>query len=169
MDAVVAVYADWGIGAKGTQPLVIPADRVRFRELTTGHAVIVGRKTLEDFPGGRPLPKRHNIVITRQDIAIDGAAVVHTMDEALAEAEQYEHCFVIGGASVFLEYFPHLTRIFVTKIDATPHSDAFFPDLDAASDWACVEAEPWQEHEGVKFRFCVYERQSRAGAPGPYA
>ena len=56
MDAIVAVYADWGIGAKGTQPLVIPADRRRFRELTMGAAVIVGRRTLDDFPGGRPLP-----------------------------------------------------------------------------------------------------------------
>lgn len=163
MEAVVAVYADWGIGAQGTQPLVIPADRVRFRELTTGHAVIVGRKTLEDFPGGKPLPKRHNIVITRKDMEIPGAAaVVHGTREALAEAEKYDRCFVIGGASVFMEYFPHLNRIFVTKIDATPHSDAFFPDLDASPDWACVEAEPWQEHEGVKYQFCVYERQSRA-------
>lgn len=158
MDAVVAVYSDWGIGAKGTQPLVIPADRVRFRELTTGHAVIVGRKTLEDFPGGRPLPKRQNIVITRQEIAIDGATVVHSTDEALAEAAKYEHCFVIGGASVFSEYFPHLTRVYVTKIDAAPHSDAFFPDLDASEDWRCTSAEPWQEQEGVKYRFCVYER-----------
>lgn len=158
MDAVVAVYADWGIGAQGTQPLVIPADRVRFRELTTGHAVIVGRKTLEDFPGGRPLPKRHNIVITRQNIAIDGATVVHTTDEALAEAAKYDQCFVIGGASVFSEYFPHLTRVFVTKIDAAPHSDAFFPDLDASPDWTCTAADPWQEHDGVKFRFCVYKR-----------
>ena len=160
MDAVVAVYTDWGIGEKGTQPLVIPADRVRFRELTTGHAVIVGRKTLEDFPGGRPLPRRHNIIITRQDITIDGAAVVHSMNEALAEAAKYERCFVIGGASVFAEYFPHLTRVFVTKIDAAPHSDAFFPDLDASPDWSCTEAEPWAEHEGVKYRFCVYERES---------
>lgn len=158
MDAVVAVYADWGIGAQGTQPLVIPADRVRFRELTTGHAVIVGRKTLEDFPGGRPLKNRHNIVITRQNIAIDGATVVHTTDEALAEAAKYDRCFVIGGASVFSEYFPHLTRVFVTKIDAAPHSDAFFPDLDASPDWTCTAADPWQEHDGVKFRFCVYER-----------
>lgn len=158
MDAVVAVYADWGIGAQGTQPLVIPADRVRFRELTTGHAVIVGRKTLEDFPGGRPLKNRHNIVITRQNIAIDGATVVHTTDEALAEAAKYDRCFVIGGASVFSEYFPHLTRVFVTKIDAAPHSDAFFPDLDASPDWTCTQAEPWQEHDGVRYRFCVYER-----------
>ena len=71
MDAIVAVYADWGIGAKGTQPLVIPADRRRFRELTMGAAVIVGRRTLDDFPGGRPLPGRENLVLTRQNIVIE--------------------------------------------------------------------------------------------------
>lgn len=160
MDAVVAVYSDWGIGARGTQPLVIPADRVRFRELTTGQAVIVGRKTLADFPGGRPLKKRHNIVITRQNLVIDGAAVVHTVEEALAEAGMYERCFVIGGASVFAEYFPYLTRVFVTKIDAAPQSDAFFPNLDALADWRCTAAEPWQKYEGVGYQFCVYERVS---------
>ena len=158
MDAVVAVYSDWGIGAQGTQPLVIPADRVRFRELTTGHAVIVGRKTLEDFPGGRPLKNRHNIVITRQNLTIEGATVAHSTQEAVEETKKYEHCFVIGGASVFAEYFPHLTRVFVTKIDAVPHSDAFFPNLDASADWQCTGAEPWQEHEGVRYQFCTYER-----------
>ena len=101
MDAVVAVYSDWGIGARGTQPLVIPADRKRFRELTTGHAVIVGRKALEDCPGGRPLKNRHNIVITRQDITVEGAEVAHSVEEALAAAEKYDRCFVIGGASAF--------------------------------------------------------------------
>ena len=101
MDAIVAVYADWGIGAKGTQPLVIPADRRRFRELTMGAAVIVGRRTLDDFPGGRPLPGRENLVLTRQNIVIEGAQVVHSPAEAAAAAAQYDRCFVIGGDSVF--------------------------------------------------------------------
>ena len=126
MDAIVAVYADWGIGAKGTQPLVIPADRRRFRELTMGAAVIVGRRTLDDFPGGRPLPGRENLVLTRQNIVIEGAQVVHSPAEAAAAAAQYDRCFVIGGDSVFRQMFPHLTRVYVTKIDAAPHSDVFF-------------------------------------------
>ena len=96
MDAIVAVYADWGIGAKGTQPLVIPADRRRFRALTMGAAVIVGRRTLDDFPGGRPLPGRENLVLTRQNITIGGAQVVHSPAEAVAAAARYDRCFVIG-------------------------------------------------------------------------
>lgn len=158
MDAIVAVYADWGIGAKGTQPLVIPADRRRFRELTMGAAVIVGRRTLDDFPGGRPLPGRENLVLTRQDIVIEGAQVVHSPAEAAAAAAQYDRCFVISGDSVFRQMFPHLTRVYVTKIDAAPHSDVFFPDLDADPAWRCVSAEPRAEHDGVGYQFCVYEK-----------
>ncbi len=158
MEAVVAVYSDWGIGAKGTQPLVIPADRVRFRELTTGHAVIVGRKTLGDFPGGRPLKNRHNIVITRQNITIEGAEIAHDLKEAVAKSEKYDRCFVIGGASVFREFYPLLTKVHLTEIDAAPFSDSFFPNLAEAEDWHCTEAGEWQVHDGVSYRFSTYER-----------
>ena len=159
MDAIVAVYSEWGIGARGTQPFVIPADRRRFRALTDGAAVIVGRKTLEDFPGGKPLKGRHNIVITRQQLSIEGAEVVHTTEEALAAAAKYDRCLVIGGDSVFRQFFPHLDRIFVTKIDAAPHSDVFFPDLDADQAWACTEADPAAEHDGVTYQFVTYEKR----------
>lgn len=158
MDAIVAVYADWGIGAKGTQPLVIPADRKRFRELTTGSAVIVGRRTLLDFPGGKPLKGRVNLVLTRQNIGIEDAIVVHSVEEALEAARAYDRCFVIGGDSVFRDMFSHLSRVFVTKIDAAPHSDAFFPNLDADPAWQCVSEEPSASHDGVRYQFCVYER-----------
>ena len=158
MEAIVAVYSDWGIGARGTQPLVILADRKHFRERTQGAAVIVGRKTLEDFPGGRPLKGRHNIVITRQDIEIEGAEVVHTTDEAVKAAERFDACFVIGGDSVFRQFFPYLDTVHVTKIAAAPHSDVFFPDLDADPDWVCSASEPEQEHEGVTYQFCTYKR-----------
>ena len=120
MDAVVAVYSDWGIGAAGTQPVTVSADRVRFRELTTGHGVIVGRKTLADFPGGRPLKNRQNIVMTRQNLEIPGAIVVHSGAEALDAAVAMEQCFVIGGASIYRELFPALDRVFVTKVEACP-------------------------------------------------
>lgn len=158
MDAIVAVYADWGIGAKGTQPLVIPADRKRFRELTTGSAVIVGRRTLLDFPGGKPLKGRVNLVLTRQSIGIEGAIVVHSAEEALDAAQAYDRCFVIGGDSVFREMLPHMSRVFVTKIDAAPHSDVFFPNLDTSPAWHCVSEEPPAEYDGVSYQFCIYER-----------
>ena len=158
MDAIVAVYSDWGIGDGGTQPVVLHADRVHFRQVTEGAAVIVGRKTLSDFPGGRPLKGRYNIVVTRQDIQIEGAQVVHSTEEALAAAAEYPRCLVIGGASVYKQFYPHLSRVYLTKIELTPHSDSFFPDLDADPAWACTEAGDWLQEDGLRYCFCTYEK-----------
>lgn len=167
MDAIVAVYADWGIGSDGTQPVVLKADRAHFREVTGSSAVLVGRRTLEDFPGGKPLKGRHNIVVTRQDIQIEGAQVVHDTREALAAADAQPHCFVIGGASVYKQFFPHIDRVFVTKIDLVPHSDSFFPDLDSLPDWRCVQQGPWREEEGLRYCFCTYARRTREADAEP--
>lgn len=158
MDAIVAVYADWGIGDGGTQPVVLKADRAHFRQKTEGAAVIVGRRTLGDFPGGKPLKGRQNLVVTRQDIDIPGARVVHSTEEALRAAREFEKCLVIGGASIYKQFYPHLKRIFVTKIDFCPHSDSFFPNLDRDPAWVCMERGPWQEEDGVRYQFCTYER-----------
>ena len=158
MDAVVAVYADWGIGCGGTQPVALRADRRHFRELTDGAAVIVGRKTLGDFPGGKPLKNRHNIVLTRSSIDIPGAEVVHAPEEAAAAGSAHERCFVIGGASVYHAMLPGIDRVFVTKLEAAPVSDSFFPDLDADPAWHCTETGPRCEEDGIGYRFCTYER-----------
>lgn len=158
MDAIVAVYSDWGIGCDGTQPVVLKADRVHFRELTEGAAVIVGRKTLGDFPGGKPLKNRHNIVVSRQDMEIEGAELVHSVEEAIAAAGKHERCLVIGGASVYRQFYPYLNRVFITKIDLAPQSDSFFPDLDREADWRCTEQTEWMEENGLRYCFCTYER-----------
>ena len=159
MDAIVAVYSDWGIGDGGTQPVVLKADRRHFRRLTDGSAVIVGRKTLADFPGGKPLANRFNIVVSRQGINVDGALVVHSTGEALDAAEDFEQCFVIGGASVYMQFFNYLERVYVTKIDTEPQSDSFFPNLDRNPEWECVSQEPWEEEDGIRYCFCTYERK----------
>ena len=158
MDAIVAVYSDWGIGDGGTQPVVLKADRAHFRQVTEGNAVIVGRKTLSDFPGGRPLKNRYNIVVTRQDIRIEGAQVVHSTEEALAAAAEHPRCLVIGGASVYRQFYPHCDRVFLTKIDLAPHSDSFFPNLDADPAWVCTDQGEWLEEDGLRYCFCTYER-----------
>lgn len=159
MEAIVAVYADWGIGSDGTQPVVLKADRAHFRQVTAGAAVIVGRRTLEDFPGGRPLKGRHNIVVTRQDIRIEGAQVVHSTQEALAAAAAQERCLVIGGASIYRQFFPHTDCVHITKIDLTPHSDSYFPNLDEDPAWECTQAGDWQEENGLRYCFCTYRRK----------
>lgn len=160
MEAIVAVYSDWGIGIDGTQPVVLKADRAHFIELTRGAAVIVGRKTLEDFPGGRPLKGRNNIVITRQNIEIDGAELAHTTEEALELAKKYPRTLVLGGASVFKQFLPFLDTIHVTKIDLAPESDSYFENLDASPEWEAAEEEAWQEEEGLRYCFLTYKRIS---------
>lgn len=159
MDAIVAVYGDWGIGRDGTQPITLRADRKRFREVTSGAAVIVGRKTLADFPGGRPLKNRRNIVLSRRADAIEGAELARSAEEAMRLVSPGERCFVIGGASVYRAMLPYLKRVYVTKLDVTPVSDSFFPDLDADPAWSCTEEGPALEEDGVPYRFCVYERR----------
>lgn len=158
MDAVVAVYADWGIGKDGTQPLVIPEDRKQFRRVTGTGTVILGRKTLADFPGGRPLKNRRNIVITGQALEIEGAEIAHSPEQAAAMAGA-EEAFVIGGGSIYRAMLPWCSRVFVTKIEAEPVSDTFFPNLDEDPNWVCTDPGESREHEGIVYRFALYERK----------
>ena len=158
MEAIVAVFSDWGIGCEGTQQVVLKADRAHFRELTRDAAVIVGRRTLSDFPGGRPLKERPNIVITRQNIEIEGAEVAHSAAEALSLSEKYPRTLVIGGASVYRQLLPFVDTVHVTKIDLAPASDSYFENLDAAADFRVREVGDWQEENGVRFQFVTYER-----------
>lgn len=158
MDAIVAVYSHWGIGAEGTQPLVLHADRAFFRRKTEGAAIVVGRTTLADFPGGKPLKGRFNIVMTRKPIDIEGAYVASGIQQALDAARAHENAYVVGGASVYMQFFPYLERVYVTQIDAAPQCTAFFPNLDRNPDWQLLEAGPWQQEDGVRYRFCTYER-----------
>ena len=160
MEAIVAVYSDWGIGSGGTQPVVLKADRAHFKELTDGAAVIVGRKTLGDFPGGRPLKGRHNIVVTRQDIEVPGAQVAHSTEEALTMAAEYERCLVIGGASVYRQFMPYLDTVHITKIDLAPQSDSYFENLDSSPDWERVDEERWQSEGDIRYCFVTYKRRA---------
>ena len=160
MEAIVAVFSDWGIGCEGTQQLVLKADRAHFKEKTMGAAVIVGRRTLADFPGGRPLKGRRSIVVTRQALQIEGAEVAHSTEEALALAEKYPRTLVIGGASVYRQFLPFVDLVHVTKLDLAPKSDSFFENLDASPDWRIADASPWQEEDGVRYRFATYVRKA---------
>ncbi len=157
MDAIVAVYSDWGIGADGTQPVVLKADRQHFVELTRGKTVIAGRRTLADFPGGRPLKNRRNIILTRQDISIEGAEIAHSPEEAAAMCAG--DAMVLGGQSVFRDMMPYLDRVFVTKINSCPYSDSYFEDLDAAEEWH-IESRSETLREGdIEYSFVCYERK----------
>lgn len=152
---LVAVAENGCIGANGALPWHIPEDLKRFRELTTGHTVIMGRKTWESLPERfRPLPNRHNIVITRQqDYSMpDGAARASSLEEALSTAPSDRSIFVIGGGEIFTLAMPHADMLHVTHVDGIVAGDAFFPAIDLAH-WRVAHEEP---HSG--FRFVDYTR-----------
>lgn len=157
MNAIAAVDENWGIGCEGRLLCPIRADLRRFKALTTGHSVILGRKTLETFPGGRPLPDRANIVLSRDpELVIPGARVVHSVDEALALAG--DDSFVIGGESVYRAFLPYCRRVYLTRILAAFPADAWFPDLTGLPGWRVTAQEEPLEENGVRFRYVTYER-----------
>ena len=160
MELIVAVYDDWGIGAGGTQPIALSADRKFFRETTKGAMVIVGRKTLADFPGGKPLPNRVNVVLTRKNADIADVVVCHSPEEAVAVAKTAQRAMVIGGGSVYKQLLPYCDTAYVTKVHAQPESDTFFPDLDADANWKLEQVLQSGEENGIPFEMCLYKRIS---------
>ena len=158
MELIVAVYDDWGIGKDGTQPIALSADRKFFRETTRGAMVIVGRKTLADFPGGRPLPNRVNVVLTRQDIAIDDVVICHRPEEAAELAKTAQRAMVIGGGSIYKQMLDYCDTAYITKVHAKPESDTFFPNLDADPQWKLAEVLQSGEENGIAYEMCLYKR-----------
>ena len=158
MELIVAVYDDWGIGKDGTQPVALSADRKFFRETTRGATVIVGRKTLADFPGGRPLPNRVNVVLTRQNIEIDDVVICHSPEEAAKLAQNADRAIVIGGGSVYKQMLPFCDTAYITKVHATPESDTFFPNLDEDTQWKLAEVLQEGEENGIAYKMCLYKR-----------
>lgn len=159
MDAIVAVYDDWGIGRNGTQPIALSADRKFFRNTTRGAMVIVGRKTAEDFPGMQPLPGRENVVLTGSEREIPGFTLCHSPEEAAALAKHTERAFVIGGGSVYRQLLPYCERAYVTKVHVTPESDTFFPDLDEHPDWTLEAIVQSGEENGIPYEMCLYRKK----------
>ncbi len=156
---VVAHAANGVIGRDGGLPWRLPTDMRRFRELTTGHTVVMGRRTFESLPGAyRPLPDRRNLVLSSDaDYAAEGAEVFTELDAALAACAG--ECFVIGGGVTYGEALPRTQRVYATEIDLALDGDVFFPQL-AESEWRLMErSEPISEN-AHSFTFCVYERTS---------
>ena len=157
MNLIAAVDQNWAIGKDGDQLCYIPADLKRFQALTTGHAVILGRKTLATFPGGRPLKNRRNLVLSRNpDFAPEGAEVFRDLDSLLAAAPA--DAFVIGGESVYRALLAHCDRAYITKIHRAWPADAHFPDLDADPAWAVTQEGEALEQDVLTFRYVTYER-----------
>ena len=162
MDAIVAVYDDWGIGCGGTQPIALSTDRKFFRETTRGAMVIVGRRTIDDFPGKKPLPGRVNVALTRSDMEIPGFTLCHSPEEAAELAKTAEKAMVIGGGTVYRQMLSFCDRAYVTKVHVTPDSDTFFPNLDEDTEWELSEILQSGEENGITYEMCLYTRKGTA-------
>lgn len=160
MNAIVVVDQKWAIGREGGLLFSLPTDMKRFRALTLNGTVILGRKTLDTFPGGRPLPKRRNIVISHQtDLEIEGAELMGSLEEALEAAGDLEddHLWVIGGGSVYTALLSRCRRVYLTKVDAAaPEADTFFPNLDKLPGWEVEHAGDPITENGITFSFIEY-------------
>ncbi len=138
----------------------ISEDLKRFKKLTVGHSIIMGRKTYESLPF-RPLPKRKNIVISSQKgLAFEGAQVINSIDEALNYCRNEEEIFICGGAEIYRSFLPIANRLFLTKIHRTFSGDTFFPEIDY-SNWK-VESESemlFDEKSKLHYTFVDYFRK----------
>ncbi len=161
MNLIVAVDKNWAIGKENKLLVSIPQDMKFFRETTIGKVVVMGRKTLESFPGGQPLKQRTNIVLTTdKNYSVKDAIVVHTIDELLEELKKYndEDIYVIGGESIYRQMLPYCTLAHVTKINHAYEADTYFPNLDEMDEWAVTGVSDEQTYFNLEYEFVRYER-----------
>ena len=156
---IVAIAQNGTIGDKNALLWHIKEDMRFFRTTTSGHAVVMGRKTFESL-GSRPLPKRTNIVITRQDIAFEGALTAHSLEEAIRMADGDEEVFIIGGAQIYREALRVADRMYITRVLHDYEGDTSFPEIDF-SEWKLVSEEYHDRGEEYEypFAFLTYDRK----------
>ena len=155
---IAALAANRVIGKDDALPWRLPADLRRFKELTLGHAVVMGRKTYESI--GKPLPGRRNLVITRKrGYTAPGCEVAHSLDDAVAACRGAEQIFIIGGAELYREALPHAHSLEFTEIHAEFAGDAMFPEF-PKEEWRETGREIHRDKDGIPFRydFVRYER-----------
>lgn len=158
MNLIVAVDRNWAIGKDGRLLVNIPADQQLFMKETTGKTVVMGRRTLESLPGGQPLGKRENIVLTRdENYRVKGAKVCHSVEEVLdlLRGKASDDVFVIGGQSIYEQFLPYCDTAHVTYVDYVYDADTLFPNLDRDPDWRLVR----ESDEQTYFDLCYYFRQ----------
>lgn len=163
MNLIVAADKNWAIGHENKLLVSIPADMKFFREMTTGKVVVMGRKTLESFPGGLPLKNRINVVLTKnKDYHVKDAVVVHSVEEALEELEKYDtkDVYVIGGDTVYRQMLPYCDTAHVTKIDHAYEADTYFPNLDDDKEWELTADSEEQTYFDLEYRFLLYKRKN---------
>ncbi len=160
MNLIAAVDRNWAIGRGGRLLVSIPADKQAFRDGTVGKAVIMGRKTLESLPGGQPLHKRTNLVLSRDPhYSVKGAVVCRSVEEALAAVSGFktEDVYVIGGQEIYENFLPHCDTAYITWIDYVYEADAHLHNLDRDPAWTLEQ----ESEEATYFNLCYTFRRYR--------
>ena len=164
MNLIVAADKNWAIGRGGDLIYSIPEDMKYFRSMTQGKTVVMGRKTLESFPGGKPLPKRVNVVLSsNRDYTPEGTVSVHNYAELFAEVAKYpeDDVMLIGGGRLYTDLAKYCRRAYITLIDAeTEGVDTFIPNFDELDGWILEEVSEPHEDGGHSFRFATYLNQN---------
>jgi dihydrofolate reductase len=157
LSIIVATAKNRVIGVNNTLPWHLPEDLKRFRALTTGHHIIMGRKTYDSL--GRLLPGRTTVIVTRnQAYKVEGAIVVHSLEDAIAACGDDQEVFLIGGAELYQDGLKLANKLYITEIDAEYEGDAFFPEFDL-SEWNVGAAESYTSANGLSFRYLTYQRK----------
>lgn len=155
--AIAAVSENWGIGKDNDLLFNIPEDKKFFRRTTLNHTVIMGRKTLQSLPNGKPFKDRENIVMSRdKNFFCEGARVCGSIEEVLNTIDNNEEVFVAGGGEIYNAMLPYCQKAIITKVYAVPEADVFFPNLDDDESWKLSEVSEEQDFEGLKYKFCTY-------------
>lgn len=159
LTAIAAVDINFGIGKNGDLLFHIPDDMKFFRRTTLGHTVIMGRKTLESLPNSKPFKDRKNIILTRDTkFKVENAITTNNISEIAKLSENSEEIFVVGGGEIYKQLLPYCQKALITKISSNADAEIFFPNLDKSEDWKLTQASDEYEYEGLKYRFCTYEK-----------
>lgn len=165
MNIILAADRNWAIGKDNDLLIHLPGDLKYFKKMTTGKTVIMGRKTLESLPGGKPLPNRRNIILTRaDDFQVSGAEVLNSIEDVLYLIKsgdlKSDEAFVTGGADIYKQMMPHCDKFYITKIDAELPADRYFVDLDQVDGLEITWSGPIEEYKGTKYQYVLYERRT---------
>ena len=159
---IVAVSDDWGIGMNNELLWHISEDLKRFKRLTTGKTVIMGKKTWESLPI-KPLPGRKNIVLTDDPIeCIDCSVTAYSIEDALSKCEKDEEVFVIGGGTVYRQFMVLADRLYITHVHKKAPSDVYFPEVDLDI-WEIIEKQDFEASEKnvIPYTYIIYERRGK--------
>lgn len=162
MNCIAVIAENRALGNEGRLLFSLPGDMKYFREHTRGRTVIMGRKTLDSFPGQKPLPKRTNIVLSRDEsYRPEGVAVCRNREEVLelTAGLDPDDVWVIGGGMIYRLFLDDCRRVYLTETDGiAEEADSFFPELSPEDGWRLVSSSEEHEENGIRYRFCVYEK-----------